>query len=195
MTMSRKPSLQKRYQDLQEWTATRPPPDKGFTWDDDDYARERALSLEDEAWEFGSFEADLLRSRGHKVDECAREQSNRAMRAMRDTLRRAFERYKLDPADPLSWRWLLVFYTTVDFGKPRRSPGRRRQSNQEFLQACKDVARQLQTKGERVSKARIARELAKDPRFRGKGIAASAGAAGLRKRLSKMPSLPWIETN
>jgi hypothetical protein len=163
MKMPRKPSLQKRYQNLQEFIASNPPPaKKALTWHDDgDAAREQALSLEDEDWEISSFVADHLRSRGNKIDESAREEVNRVMRESRDTLRRAFQRYKLDPADPLSWRWLLVYYTTVDFGKPRRPPGRRRQSNQEFLQACKAVARQLQTRGERVTKTGIARELAK----------------------------------
>jgi hypothetical protein len=98
-------------------------------------------------------------------------------------LRRAFEHYHLDPVDPLSWKILLDYYATVQFGRPPRRPGRRKTTmdKRKLKQAAEAAREKLRSKHSRarISNALVAQELAKDPRYK------SIGVHGLRKRLGR----------
>jgi hypothetical protein len=111
-------------------------------------------------------------------------------RALRESLRRAFEKFCLDPGDPFSWRLLLTHFSFVEFGDlPRRAPGRALMWNHDNLAALLNERTRIMTKhrNPKMSDERVAKLLANDKnsQFYQFGKSPKDGIEGLRKALGK----------
>jgi hypothetical protein len=100
-----------------------------------------------------------------------------------ETLRRIFEQYGLDPIVPHNWLIMAEYYAMLEYGFPFVRPvGRPKKKKKvddlEFAEAMKAAAFKLLKRGGPCSDSAVAKEMAKDPRCRGK-----VGVEALRKRL------------
>jgi len=119
-------------------------------------------------WDF--FARAALRLDGHDI--------------MTKAMRTAFEEFKLDPVDPFSWRELLAMFAYVEFGK--LSPGTAgapKKWSEERLRKLHAAANIVRGRKPGISDTRIARELARHPEYRVRGIDANSGSEGLRKAI------------
>ena len=101
-------------------------------------------------------------------------------------LRTAFDEFKLDPADPYSWRILVSLFAYVEFGKrPRAKAGAPKKWNKELLAELRAAVAQMQAGNAGMADTEMARRLALNPRFGTKVSGAAAGREGLRKAIRK----------
>jgi hypothetical protein len=101
-------------------------------------------------------------------------------------LRAAFAKFGLDPADPSSWRQLLMMFAFVEFGtNPRRKRGAPKKWNEDRLSALRVAAEEIKSNcpHQRVADSEIARLLARKGKFVSLKPEVGAGREGLRKAL------------
>lgn len=115
--------------------------------------------------------------------------------AFSESLRRAFDTFKLDPSDPFDWRTLLNHFAFVEFGKrPKKKPGRPLMNTPDtFAELLKERERIIKKyKSPKMSNERVAELLANDKSTRffqlGRNSAAGGdpskvGIEGLRKAI------------
>jgi hypothetical protein len=88
-------------------------------------------------------------------------------------VRRLFEHFKLDPGDPLDWRWLVNLFAYAEFWEgPKRSAGRPKRENDDELAAAL-------AKLPSCSASEASRKL-------GRKFAKGTSREGLRKRIGKV---------
>jgi hypothetical protein len=99
-----------------------------------------------------------------------------------ETLRHIFEQYGLDPIVPHNWLIMAEYYAMLECGfpfvRPVGGPKKKKVDDLEFAEAMKAAAFKLLKRGGPCSYSAVAKEMAKDPRCRGK-----VGVEALRKRL------------
>jgi hypothetical protein len=131
-------------------------------------------SLNEHSWAINAREALTIRdlTEIHFADGRTERVSDDYVDYSTRAVRRLFEHFKLDPGQPLHWRWLVNLFAYAEFWEgPKRGAGRPKQaSDPEFDAALASLAN--------YSNAAAARKLKK--------FAKGTSISGLRRRIAKV---------
>ena len=137
---------------------------------------------------------EALRLDDNSRDDVLLKEAAALSRALLESLRQAFDNFRLDPGDPFSWRLLLTHFAFVEFGeRPKRERGRPLMYTPKILNELLSERSRIMNKHKKpqLSNMQVAELLANDKdspfyqsgKNRKSGGEQRRGVEGLRKML------------